>query len=427
MKRLFSPYRVIVAAIILLFVLLTLNVMAQSNTSYPILTLAGRAVLPADTFAEGPASGSALEITNGRTPPFEGQPVQGFSAILPGADGNWLVLQDNGFGAKGNSGDINLRWYEVKVDFEQSSVDVMGFTQLSDPDKLIPFPIVNNDTSERLLTGSDFDIESFRQAADGTYWIGDEFGPYLLHVDASGKVLEAPYDTPYPEAFKDFARGLDFVQSPDNPAFVALADADARRAAANLPGSRGFEGMALNSSGTALYPLLEGRMTDDTAGAGLIIQEFDLVTKAYTGKYWLYPLSLSTNAIGDMTAINDNEFLVIERDGGEGVAAAFKRVYKVNISSVGEDGVTLNKTLVADLLAIYDAANLTAPEDGAVGLGPVFKFPFVTIESVWPLDANTLVMVNDNNYPFSAGRRPGTPDDNEFILLGLPEALNLAE
>jgi hypothetical protein len=31
-------------------------------------------------------------------------------------------------------------------------------------------------------------------------------------------------------------------------------------------------------------------------------------------------------------------------------------------------------------------------------------------------------VVDDNNYPFSNGRRPGVSDDTEFIL---PEALNL--
>ncbi|MBC8098142.1 MAG: hypothetical protein H7Y11_01750, partial [Armatimonadetes bacterium] len=68
---------------------------------------------------------------------------------------------------------------------------------------------------------------------------------------------------------------------------------------------------------------------------------------------------------------------------------------------------------------------LTTAEAGVVGFGPIFKFPFVTIESVLPLDADTLLVVNDNNFPFSSGRRPGVAADNtEFILLGLPEGLN---
>lgn len=42
-------------------------------------------------------------------------------------------------------------------------------------------------------------------ARDGTLWFGEEFGPFLLHTDATGKVLEAPVPLPG-------------VESPDHPA-----------------------------------------------------------------------------------------------------------------------------------------------------------------------------------------------------------------
>lgn len=47
-------------------------------------------------------------------------------------------------------------------------------------------------TTERLLTDGDVDIESMRMVRDGTLWFGAEFGPFLLHTDATGKVMEAP-------------------------------------------------------------------------------------------------------------------------------------------------------------------------------------------------------------------------------------------
>ena len=37
----------------------------------------------------------------------------------------------------------------------------------------------------------------------------------------------------------------------------------------------------------------------------------------------------------------------------------------------------------------------------------VFTFPFVTIEDVLVLDNNRLLVINDNNYPGSAGREFG--------------------
>src|SRR5205823_1433388 len=121
--------------------------------------------------------------------------------------------------------------------------------------------------------------------------------------------------------------------------FANLPNQDARRAAANLPSSKGFEGMALNTSGTMLYPLLEGTLIDDPIRTRLLIQEFDLATKKYTGNYWFYPMSDPGNAIGDMTAINDHEFLVIERDNNQGAPATFKRIYQIDLRSAGADSM----------------------------------------------------------------------------------------
>ncbi|BAZ38633.1 glycerophosphoryl diester phosphodiesterase [Calothrix sp. NIES-4101] len=162
--------------------------------------LKGFASLPADTFADGTPSGKDISA-NGRTGPFPGQPVQGFSAVqFAGADKFWFMA-DNGYGAKNNSSDFLLRIYQVDPNFRgikngDGSVEVGNFIQLADPDKKIPFKITNEGTTERSLTGADFDIESFVLAKDGTIWIGDEFGPYLLHFDATGKLLAAPVATP---------------------------------------------------------------------------------------------------------------------------------------------------------------------------------------------------------------------------------------
>jgi hypothetical protein len=36
------------------------------------------------------------------------------------------------------------------------------------------------------------EISSLQRTVDGTLWFGDEFGPFLLHTDLTGKVLEPP-------------------------------------------------------------------------------------------------------------------------------------------------------------------------------------------------------------------------------------------
>jgi glycerophosphoryl diester phosphodiesterase len=164
-------------------------------------TLKGFASLPADTFAPGPASGKLLTGTNGRAIPFAGQPVQGFSAVqFADVYGNYWFMPDNGFGAKANSNDFLLRIYNANPSFQglggDGTVKVGNFIQLADPDKKAGFSIVNNNTTDRLLTGADFDIESFNIAEDKSIWIGEEFGPYLLHFDQTGKLLDAPIATP---------------------------------------------------------------------------------------------------------------------------------------------------------------------------------------------------------------------------------------
>jgi len=380
-------------------------------------TLVGRAVLPADTFSIGPTSGQFITPANGRVPPFaHRQPVQGFSAVLRANDGDFLVMCDNGFGAKANSADFLLSVYRLSPDFMTASrgTATIGVTlafNLSDPHHKVNFPIVADRATYpgstipvdpairegRLLTGGDFDIESFREAPDGTFWFGDEFGPFLLHTDKHGRVLEAPVPLPG-------------VQSPDNP-FLGGA-------APNLPSSKGFEGMAISPSGRFLYPMLEGALTTDPDQRRLIINQFDIRARAYTGRQWFYRLDTVGFSIGDLTAVSDRAFLVIERDQGQGATASFKKVFLVDLDTLDASGF-LVKTEVADLM------NLADPNDlGGTGTG-VFTFPFVTIESVVPLGRRTIGVLNDNNYPFSSGRTPGEPDNNEFIVIRLDAPLPL--
>lgn len=163
------------------------------------MTLTGHAVLPGRTYVSGPTSGQFIGPGpyNGVSVPFAGkQPVQGFSAMLPyrpdHPDGTYLALPDNGYGALENSEDFILRVYRIRPDARTAAhrsgggIGVLGSVTLSDPDHRVPFTIAHEFT-DRVLTGADFDPESFQLTPDDTYWVGEEFGPSLLHFDASGK------------------------------------------------------------------------------------------------------------------------------------------------------------------------------------------------------------------------------------------------
>ncbi len=352
------------------------------------------AALPAETYVPGSEpSGSLLGTapSNAITPPFADQPIQGFSGILRNSDGTYDVLSDNGYGNKANSSDFLLRIQRIVPDFRTGGVDVVGGINLTDPHGKVPFPLTRPD---RVLTGADFDVESIVRTADGTYWIGDEFGPFLLHFDRAGRLLQAP--VPLPGVF-----------APENPTRGTTP--------ANTNSSKGFEGMALSPDGHTLYPLLEGTVAGDEPGT-LRLNEFDLTRNAYTGRHFVYPLDTPTNAIGDAIAVDRDRFLVIERDDGQGATAKTKRIYLADSHDRDHDG-RLDKTLVADLMNIANPKRIG-------GFDKTFAFPFQTIEDVVILDNRTLAVLNDNNFPFSSGRTAGKPDNNEFIEIKLSRSLD---
>jgi glycerophosphoryl diester phosphodiesterase len=273
-----------------------------------------------------------------------------------------------------------------------------------------------------LLTGADFDPESIRRAPDGSFWVGEEFGPFLLHFSAGGVLLEAPVPFPVPKRLAAYGKGQDEVRSPDNPAFFGLPDDAARVAAANLPRSRGIEGMALSRDGRILYPSLEGALVADPNQNRRVLYAYDLAERRFRNWTADYFTDAPGNAISDLTAASRDVLLIIERDNLQGDEAATKRIYELEIDRLR--GRAIPKTFLVDLLHIANPHLIGGPaQPGTIGLGDPFAFPFQTIESVLVLNRRTLVVANDNNYPFSSGRRPGEPDDNELIQVRLPRRL----
>ena len=439
--------------------------------------LVARSVLPAATSRAGsPPSGGFLSAVdrqtaaaNGIRGPADGpylpaQPVQGLSSMVPADAGTWWALSDNGYAWRGNSADFQLVLYRIDPRWgAPGGPAVLETVVLRDPERHIQWTIVcdqgrgsrlpdfsfnvlpptppacGEDPAARILTGFDLDPESVVRAPDGTFWIGEEFGPFLIHVAADGRVLEPPVAVPG-------------VRSPQNP-FLAISDR-ARAEAPTLAASRGFEGVAISPDGARLYALLEGAVAGDDP-QDLRIYLFELASRTFADRFLTLRLEMPSQqvnlsslvdtsgalvypgaaappagpvSIGELKAVNERQLLVIERDnhGDDLTAPRFKKIFLLDLPLAPEHGGRVGKTLLLDLLAIPDPT-------GVGGDGDFFRLPFYTIESVHVVDERTLLVASDNNFPFSNGRArsrsadrsgPLAADDTELILVGLGTPLD---
>ncbi len=432
------------------------SALAQTEVS---AVLAGHAFLPASTTVQAPKAagpsfatagkftdasrqrkdtlGSVEGITfvgdpkfprkSGGSLPVAGQAVQGFSGIVSLGQNRFLVLTDNGFGNKINSQDALLMVQHVKADWSKGQVALESTTFLQDPDKKVPFYIVNENTDSRYLTGSDFDPESIQIVGD-EWWIGDEFGPYVLRVTPQGKVLGVIETVVAGKSYRSPDHYLN-GRIPGN--YPGDEQFESRR-------SGGFEPMAKSIDGKTLYPMFEWPLWDAQAKAQesrngkpyTRILELDVASQKYKDRQWKYQFEASGHIAADFQMLDANTGLVIERDDStEGAGpncpgearvdcftrpAKFKRIYKIDLSQLDSEGFVKK-------VAYIDLTRINNPQ-GLAKLGPneaVFVLPHLGPEGLTVVDSNHIVVVNDNNFPFSSGRTIGQPDHNELTLLNI--------
>lgn len=399
------------------------------------------AALPESERTPGPTSGQFIGPILGVVPPFvDAQPIPGWSGLLDNGDDTFLAMPDNGFGSKGNSADYVLGFYRIRPQFKTrgdgtttpGSVRNRSFTAFNDRRGLLKngrgvdltitadrpnyfsgagigtdsgIAVDSEIRGRRLLTGYDFDIESIARDKDGTYWVGEEFGPYILHFNQHGTLIDEP--VPHP-----------FLKSPNHP------DVLAGTATSTLASSRGFESLAFDHRQRLLYAVPEGAPTVDAlrpvAGDESVLEifEFDPDRSRYTGRSFKYrkdgPTTGNAIVIGDMTNLAPGVFVLIERDSLFGAASVVKRLYLIDLDVKGADGI-LEKRLLIDLLDIDDPRDIGGD---LPGLEPKkFNMPFDSIECVLGLDDKTLAVAIDTNFPNEDGRTTGVPDSTEFIQL----------
>lgn len=372
-----------------LLITITSLLLACLFQSINAATLVGWAEMPMHTFSDGPTSGQFNregEINKNK------QPIQGFSAVInAGHENRFYFLSDNGFGKKDNSADSLLRLYEVDIQFaddlnKSSKVSIVKHIDLNDANHKLGFSIqadhehyygleTNPKTDDmiiknRLLTGADIDPESIVIDGNQHFWVGDEFGPFLIELASNGTVLEKAIPLPS-------------ILSPDSPYLTQNQP--------NINSSAGFEAMTINTSGNELFAILENAVHGDDEKQ-LRIYEFDLIKKQYADGYYTYKLEADGTNVTDMVAINDHQFLVLERNTAKTVKdKALKKVFMIDLLDA-KFGGNVKKELVVDLMDLDDPNDLNG--DGE----KLYRFAYSHVEVLSVLDQSTILVANDNNY-----------------------------
>ena len=291
------------------------------------------------------------------------------SAITYTGVGNlYLAAPDRGPGAGADS--FSERYYLLDVALAGGLVTpvIRGAAVLDPGAGLAPFTglasafdALNSPASRRL------DVEAIRAGAQGTFFVSDEYGPFLYEFGADGHRRRA---LAVPGKFLIDHPGIEDAELP--PGNLAGRQAN-----------RGMEGLAISPDGGKLYGILQSPLIQDGAlspandrvGTNIRILEIDVASGAT--RELLYPLASPAFGVNEILAVNDHQFLVLERDGKAGAAAVAKRLYLIDIAGASDvssiaalpstgvpDGVTpVGKNLFLDLLdPAFALAGASFPE-----------------------------------------------------------------
>ena len=164
----------------------------------------------------------------------------------------------------------------------------------------------------------------------GHLLISDEYGPSVYQFNTFGQKVRE-YRVP------------DTVR-PRNTLTGTLNHASDAGNTAGKRSNRGFEGLAISPDGNRLYAMLQSAMLDEGGGDGswVRIVAFDTGTARPLAQY-AYRLEGSSQGrgISALVAVNDDEFLVLERNNrGLGVdanlASPNKKVFRISLAGASD-------------------------------------------------------------------------------------------
>jgi len=161
-----------------------------------------------------------------------------------------------------------------------------------------------------------YDSEGLVALPDGTFWVSDEYGPYITHFDAQGRELQrlSPFDGSLPAEL------------------------------ANRVPNKGMEGLTITPDGQTLVGMMQSALQqpDLTKKPGNVtttrIVTYNLRTHAtHEYVYLLDDPKTTSSAVSEITALSATTFLVDERDGNF-EPGAFKRLYKIDLTGATDVG-----------------------------------------------------------------------------------------
>lgn len=300
----------------------------------------------------------------------------------------WWGLSDRGPGGGTISYDTRVQQFSVNIDPNTGAISTFQILQT------ITFssstgPMNGLAPSPTNVLGNSFDPEGFViNPRNGNFLVSDEYGPSLYEFDRAGQLV------------RTFTTPANLI--PRSAANVPNFAGDAGNVAGKRT-NRGFEGLAVSPDGLYVYAMLQSAMLDEGGGNGVLnrIVKFDIATGAAVAQF-AYRMDTASQGrgISSLVALNDNEFLVLERNNrgigvGATLASADKRVYKINLSGATD----------------VSGIDLDAP-------GAVFTTVTKSATQFIDLDANTLAELGNKSPEKWEGLAIGPRlNDGSYVIL----------
>lgn len=252
------------------------------------------------------------------------------------------------------------------------------------------------------------DPEGIRISNDGkSAFISDEYGPYVYQFDvATGERL----------------RTFNMPASLTSPMSSSLGDTEINGNTTGRVANKGMEGLAITPDGTKLVGIMQATaLQDKSKNVRLVV--IDIATG--TTQEFAYKLT-DGSGVSEILAINNSQFLVLERDGkglGDGTNAAVKKLYKIDLTgaqSVSGLSGDLSSKAVAKTQFLDITSNLIAAGFSASQIPAKLEgIAFGSDVQVGNTQYHTLLVSNDNDYLNTVG---GLANPNRLFVYGFTQA-----